>query len=241
MSELNAHMNSNHPIYWGEVYYPHTPLPDFAWEGYCDGQLLTRKGAVPVGKTRVEGGAYGFLSDFIEADVPTSGWLCSRMGNPAAVAQPCETILRRIVASSGKLLAYINCLDATCPLAELSDGKVTTVAVPTPLQVRVVKFGQMQAVLVWSHWGKSPEWTGSVMTVLALQPPLHKLGELPLQEIDSRDPVQVMNRLGTLDILDDGVQYRGTRVMVDRETAKELSSAAFDERYLITAGGVVRK
>jgi hypothetical protein len=50
-----------------------------------------------------------------------------------------------------------------------------------------------------------------------------------------------MNRLGTLDILDDGLQYRGTRVMVDRATAKELSSVAFDERYLITAGGVVRK
>lgn len=241
LSELQPHMTSNHTIYWGEVFRPHATFPDFEWEGTCEGEVLKRKGAIQIGQTPLEGGVYAFTSDFLEAGVPTASWLCMKMGSPAAMGQPCENVLRRIVASSGKLVAYVNCLDATCPMAELSDGKLTTIQVPTPLKVRVVKFGQTPTVLLWSHWGKGPDWTGASLSVFALQPPLQKLAEIALQEIDARDPVQVLNRLGTAEIVEDGVRVQGKKVMVERETAKELSSAEFDEKYVITSTGVVRK
>jgi hypothetical protein len=237
IDELLPHKNANRRVYQGDVFTERKRLPEFAWEAMLDGQVLQRTGAIEVLRAEVDGPMFVFASDFIEGEVPTTGWLCGRMGEPQVFGMPCAQTLRRIVAPKGRLVAYATCPGTDCPLAQLSAGAVTTRQVPGLSEVRVQGFGQHQLLLAWSRWVREPSWTGGTLLVLQLSPPLAPAGEVPLDEIDARKPEGIVNRLGTLELLGDGVRFSGTRAVRELSTGRELSSEAFDERYGISAEG----
>jgi len=135
------------------------------------------------------------------------------------------------------LIAYIQCAEPACPIAELSDGVVTSAVVPALSVVRVVTFGKRQALLVWSHWMRSTDWTGRRVLVFLLSPPLQRIGEIAVEEVDARDPQTVSNRMGTLEILEDGLGFTGRRATVDRNTGAELSVEPVQERFVLTEEG----
>jgi hypothetical protein len=237
LSELTPHMTANHPVFWGEVFLQRRRFPDFQWEGAFEGATARRTGAIEAARVPLDGPTFVFGSDLIEADVPTSSWLCSKMGNPVVMGMPCAQGIRRTVASSGKLIAYLQCADPACPVAELSDGTVTPATVPALSALRVVAIGKRQVVLAWSHWMKSTDWTGRRVLVMLVAPPLQRIGDISLEEIDARDPDTVINRLGTFEILDDGLGFTGKRATMDRKTGAELKAEPIRERFVLTDEG----
>jgi hypothetical protein len=234
-------MSTSRALHRGDVFLPRRRLPEFAWEGRMDGEPMQRAGAVEGARSRVDSPTFVFASDFLEAEVPTAEWLCSKVGNPTFGA-PCADSLLRTVVSKGTLVAHVMCLTPACPVLELHDGAVTSTTVPAPSASRVVSLAGRPVLLVWSNWVRSPDWTGGQLVVMLTSPPLRKAGEIPLHEVDARGAAQVVNRLGTPSVEPDRLRFTGTRSVFDRSSGKELSSVPIDETYALSPGGeLVRK
>lgn len=235
---LAADMRSGCTAYWGEVHRVHRTLPDFPWEGVFEGRTERRLGLAETTLAPADPHGFVFTDDFIEAEVPTATWLCSKIGkHPSSAPEgSCAKTLRRTVASPTTLLAFTRCWQPDCPLAELRDGMVVVTTLPALEHVRVVSFRERQAALAWTHWVRSPEWTGSSLVVLHLSPPLVRAGEISLSEIDARDATKVLNWIGELEILEDGFRVRGTRSFMLRGS-NQLSGNHVDEHWGFGADG----
>jgi len=238
LAELEDDEGSDRTVFRGDVLISIRRIPNFRWKGAMEGKMTQREGEViEASRTPADGPSYVFASDMTEMDVPQASWMCAKMGNPVIFNTPCDRSIRRISAPGGRFIAWLTCVENNCPVAELSDGTVTSTTIPALSSLRLVTFGSQSVVLAWSRWVRSSDWTGGNLILMLASPPLRRIGEIPMDEVDARDPVQVLNRLGTLEILDDGVRYKGKRAMIERQTGKELSATAFDERYWVTPEG----
>ena len=205
------------------------------------GQLEERTGLVEVIRRPGDTPRFAFASDVLEADVPTSAWLCSKMTDRASPPGACAEQLLRTVGTENTLLAFIPTWQPDSPLAELVDGAVHETTVPALSEVRVVAIDKRPVVLAWSHWIRGREWTGSTLVVLLLSPPLHRAGEISLTETDARDPGRVTYWLGGLEILDDSLRVTGRRSRRDRISNEEISGENVEERWGLSEDGKLTK
>lgn len=228
-------------VHRGEAFVLRSRRPDFQWQGLFQGNILSRTGLVVASRRPLERDSYAFAEDFIDADVPASSWLCKRMGSPTEGGARCEDALLRTVATSNTLVAYVPCWSARCPMAELSDGVLTAESVPMLSDVRVVTLGGRPVLLAWSHWIRSPQWTGGSLLVLLLSPPLARAGEIQLFETDARDADKVVTWMSALETGDDALRVRGRRSTRDGQSGSELSGTNIEERWGLAPDGRLSK
>ena len=226
---------------WGEAYQPRARQPDFKWSGAFGGQLEQRTGLIEVTRRPADARRFAFAADLLEADVPTSAWLCSKIPLRSLSPGACADQLLRTVATESALVAYVPTWDADSPIAELVDGAVHPSTIPALSDLRVVALDKRPVVLAWSHWIRAREWTGSSLLVLLLSPPLQRAGEISLTETDARDPARVSYWLGHLEILDDGLHVTGRRSVKNGQSSEEISGANVDERWAIGGDGKLIK
>jgi hypothetical protein len=174
----------------------------------------------------------------IEADVPASAWLCSQMDKPP---EACSDSLLRTVATSNALLAYVPCWQSECPVLELSNGVLTRRTMPMLSELRIVTLADRPLVLAWTHWIRSPQWTGGSVTALHVSPPLQPAGELPLFETDARTVDSPTYWFGAIEVEEAVLRLRGRRSTRDRQTGKELSGTDVDEQWVLGTDGKLTK
>jgi len=226
---------------WGDVYQERARRPDFKWAGPFRGQHEVRTGLVEVSRRAADAPRFAFEADFLEAEVPTTAWLCAKMALRSFSPGACAEQLLRTVATENTLVAYIPTWEADSPIVELVDGEVHHATVPALSYVRVVALDKRPVVLAWSHWIRGREWTGSTLVVLLLSPPLQRAGEISLTETDARDPARVTYWLSGYEIQDDGLRITGRRSVKNGQSNEEISGADVDERWVIGEGGKLTK
>lgn len=244
IAEAQPSANAIRRVTWGEAYRARARQPDFKWTGPFAGQVEQRTGLVEVVRRVDDAPRFAFEADLLEADVPTSAWLCSKLS--AATLGPlspelCAERLLRTVASEDTLLAYVPTWQPDSPLAELAGGVVHQTTLPALSELRVVAIDKRPVVLAWTHWIRAREWTGSTLVVLLLSPPLQRAGELSLTETDARDPSRVTYWQAGLEILADGLHVTGRRSVRKGASDEELSGTNVDERWTIGGDGKLLK
>jgi hypothetical protein len=226
---------------WGEAYEARARQPDFHWKGLFEGQLEERTGLVELVRGPDDASRFAFEADLLEADVPTRPWLCARMTLGSLPPDACARRLYRTVAADRILLAFIPSWDTTSRVAELFDGTMHETTIPALSELRIVSIDNRTVALAWSHWIRSPQWTGASVVVLHVSPPLERAGEISVAETDARDPAKVAYWLGTLKIADDGLRITGRRSVRDRESNDEISGTDVDDRWALGADGKLVK
>lgn len=226
---------------WGEVFVAGARRPDFKWAGPFEGRHEARTGLVEVIRRAADPPRFAFESDLLEADVPTTAWLCSKMTTPSLSGAACAERLLRTVATDSTLLAFIPTWEVDSPIAELVDGTVHQSTLPALSDLRVVAIDKRPVALAWAHWIRGREWTGTTLVVLLLSPPLQRAGEISLTETDARDPARVTYWLGGLEILDDGLRVTGRRSVRNGRSNEEISGANVDERWSLGGDGKLSK
>jgi hypothetical protein len=221
----------------GEAFRVRSKLPEVKWSGLFDGRLQERLGLLEASRRPLDRDSFVFVDDFMESDIPTSAWLCAHMKAPAADGAPCADTLLRTIATSNTLLAYVPCWQSECPIASLSGGVLTHATIPMLSEVRVVTLSGQPLVLAWSHWARSPQWTGGSVLAMQVSPPLRPAGEIPLFETDARNPDSATIWIGAIDFGEEALRLRGRRSVRNRQTGKELSGTDIDERWVMGQDG----
>jgi hypothetical protein len=228
-------------VTWGEVYTERARKPDLTWKGPFEGRREERTGGFEATRRPFDAPRFAFTSDFIEADVPTAGWLCAKMDMARATRALCEEQLIRVVASGDTLLAYVPTWQPDSPIAELREGQVRSSALPGLSELQVVTLDERTVVLAKTHWIRSREWTGSSLVVLLLSPPLTRAGEIPLTETDARDAAKVVYTLRSLRVAGDGLYVGGRRSVRSGASNEELEGTNIEERWGLGADGKLER
>lgn len=237
LAEARATSVADRTARWGEAYLSRGRQPDFAWMGEFDGHFAKRTGLVEVARTVDDASRFAFLDDFLEADLPTTSWLCERMTMAPAHRASCAASLLRTVPEGGALVAHVPGWRSDCPIAALKGGVVSSAALPAISDLRVAALDKRPVILVHSHWIKSREHTGSDLVVLLVDPPLARAGELRLTETDPGGPGQVTYVQAKVTVEESALRLQGRRSVRDRVSNKELSGADVDERWGLGADG----
>lgn len=115
---------------WGEAYRARARQPDFTWAGPFNGKREQRTGMIEVSRLPADPPRFAFEADFLEADVPTTDWLCAKMTLRSLSPSACAEQLLRTVATESTLVAYLPTWQADSPVAELVDGAVHQTTIP---------------------------------------------------------------------------------------------------------------
>lgn len=241
LAEPAASSVAGRALSWGEVYQAGSTRADFHWQGMFEGRREQRVGLVELARTKADAPRFGFEPDLLEADVPTSAWLCAQLKGSAIPREACADRLLRIVPADGVMIAFVPTWRGDSPLLELREGAVHEIALPAISRAQVVSLDKRPAVLLWSHWSRGRDWTGSELVVLLPSPPLQRAGQLSLGETDARDAARVTYFRGALEILADGLRVSGRRSVRDRRTDVELSGTEVDERWGLGADGKLQR
>lgn len=241
LAEARASSVADRTVRWGEAYLVRGRQAEFAWSGEFDGHFAKRVGLVEAARNAAGASRFAFLDDFLEADLPTSSWLCERMTMAAPHRASCAASLLRTVPEGGALVAHVPCWRADCPVAELKGGVVTSAALPAVSDLRVVALDKRPVILAHSHWIQSREHTGSDLVVLLVDPPLGRAGALRVAETEPASPGQVTYWQGKVTVEEAALHLVGRRSVRDRVSSQELSGADVDERWAIGEGGKLVK
>jgi hypothetical protein len=237
LSQPHAFMVSDRAARWGEVFQVRGRQPEHAWKGQFDGRLTERKGLVELGRTPSDTSRFAFAEDFLEADVPTTSWLCAHVTMAPAHAASCAGSLLRTVAAESTLLAYLPCWRADCPVAELRGGAVTQATLPALSDLRVVAIDGRPIVLATTHTAEGLTRSATDVVVLLLDPPLQRAGALRLDETDATAPDRVTYRLARLAVEGAALRVTGRVSQRDRVGNQERSGVEVDERWAVGADG----
>jgi hypothetical protein len=227
----------------GEVVELVRELYPLRWEAKMGQTTGKRDGLlVQVRQAPGEGIFFGFKSDFgPEADVPLVPWICAAMAAdpslPAAARRPnCNDRLRRFRMQDGAFAVYLICSEGPCPIGIVRDGHVAAIAVEGMVSARtVVEGGGGLGLLASTRWARSDgKWTGGALVPVELSgaAPV-ALPEIPLDDIDARDPTKVVARVvkTTIDEKEPlAVHIVGARTETTLADNRELSRVPIDER-----------
>lgn len=223
-------------------------LPPMKWKARMGTVMTEREG--PMAEVRMapgDGTLYGFHSDFGEqVDIPSNAAICAQIAAnpsmPAAVKQSrCGPMLRRYRLPSGTVVAYDPCATGPCAVAVVRKGVVSSIAVEGVTSARLVAGPGDGALLLTSRWIRADgNWTGSRFVPIPIgDGPLVALPEIPLDEVDARDPKTASSRAVHVDITTgtEGTVLHlvGDQQVKSRDDGRELSKKAIDETHRIAA------
>ncbi|MEP7121170.1 MAG: hypothetical protein ABJE95_09680 [Byssovorax sp.] len=194
-----------------------------------------------------DGILYGFRSDFgDEIDMPTTAAICAQVATnaalPAGVRQPrCQQLLRRYHLPSGAVAAFDPCATGPCVVAVVRNGVVSSLAIDGVTTARLVPGEGDGTLLVTSRWIRADgAWSGSRLVPVSLAgatPTL--LAEIPIDEVDARDPKTVSSRSVRVDFVTTGagtvVHLVGDQKVKARDDGHDLSTKPIDETHRLAA------
>jgi hypothetical protein len=224
------------------------PLPPMKWKAMMGAAMAERGG--PMAEVRMapgDGILYGFKSDFgEEIDVPTTEGICAQIAGNAALPlearQPrCKALLRRIQLPSGATVAFDPCATGPCAVALVRNGAVSSLAIEGVTSARLVPGEGDGTLLVTSRWIRADgAWTGSKLVPVSLagSAPV-QLADIPLDEIDARDPTKVSSRTVRVDISSGaggaGVHLVGDHRVQSRDDGRDLATTPIDETHRLAS------
>ena len=221
-------------------------LPPMKWKARMGTVMTEREG--PMAEVRMapgDGTLYGFHSDFGEqVDIPTNDAICAQIAAnpsmPAAVKQSrCKPMLRRYRLPSGTVVGYDPCAAGPCAVAVVRNGVVSSIAVDGVTSARLVAGPGDGALLLMSRWIRADgAWSGSRLVPVALgDGPIVAGAEIPLDEVDARDPKTASSRAVRVDITTSAggtvVHLVGDHTVKSRDDGRELSNKVVDETHLL--------
>jgi len=220
----------------------HQGLPAMDWQAPFDGVLLRRNGPmVEVRRAAGERALFAFQRDLGPSlQVPAARWICDQLAGQAD-PEACAKGLRRVRTADGAVAGYLPVGPSCCRVVLVRDGRVSAIALDGLIGARALTIAGKTVLAATTRWVRADgNWTGGKLETVSLtgeRPAV--VGSIPLDAVDARDPVLVVQRLGSLEIRGAELRFVGVERSVVRDTAAERSSRSVDERYRIGPGGQV--
>ena len=221
----------------GEVLLPGRHFPHIKWSGDVLGARVERDAEMIEAQLSPRGMyVYVFTTDVAEQSVPRTSHFCASAPKDAPFPLPCAEVLRRYVFAPDEAIAFHPCSAGPCPIAHAKGASVTWSQIEGLSELYPTMLGARHVLIATTHWHRSLAETGRNVVVLAIAPGLPKLGELLLDEVDSRTEA-VVSRSGAVTVRGDALALHGTRREVDKTSGKERKTEAIDEVWSLGADG----
>jgi len=231
----------------GELLEVLRPLPpmDLGWQSVMifGGPTVERGG--PMAEVRRAPGdaiLFAFTVDFGDTvEVPAANWFCERIAADSSLPEAarrtgCARMLRRVLLPSGAVVAFEPCVSGSCPAAWWHDGRLSTIAIDGIVSARVVAGRGDGVLLLTTRWVRdNGTWSGGTLAPVALSgDSLARLTDIPIDEVDARDAMQVVSREVKVEITSPEpgrsvVQVSGHSRVRARADGRELSSKPVGE------------
>lgn len=227
----------------GEVLLPGRRFSRIKWSGDVLGAKVGRDAEMIEVRLAPRGMyVYVFASDVAEKSVPRTSHFCANAPKSAAfsAALPCSDVLRRYVFPPDEAIAFQACGAGACPIAHAKGESVTWTTVDGLSELYPATLGARRVLIGTAHWQRSLAETGRSVVVLSIEPGLPKLGELLLDEVDSRTDV-VVARSGKVSAHGDTLELDGTRREVDKTSGRELRTTPVKETWALGVDGKLAK
>ena len=225
----------------GEVMLPERRFPHIKWSGVMLGAKVTRDAEMIEAHLAPRGTyVYVFASDVAEQSVPRTSHFCASAPKDASFAGPCADVLRRYVFPPDEAVAFQQCGGGPCAIAHAKGSSVTWTSIVGLSELYPTMLGARRVMIATTHWHRSQAETGRSVRVLAIAPGMPLVGELVLDEIDSRADV-VVSRSGVVTVRNDTLELAGVRREVDKTTGKELSTRPINEVWGVDPSGKLAK
>lgn len=225
----------------GRVLTPGRTLHRVKWSGIMLEQKFDRDAEMLEVRLSPKGTyTYLFSPDVGEQSVPATKLFCATKPPQVTFTQPCEDILQRFVLGGDEALAFHPCGTGPCPVSFAKGGRATWSSVEGMSDIYPATLGTKKVLIATTNYVTSLAETGRRIVVLTADPAMSPLGEISMDEIDSRQNV-VKTRTGIVTVRGDALEMVGTRRDVDKVTSKEVSTAPIRETYKLGPNGKLAK
>jgi hypothetical protein len=226
----------------GDLVYVRSEIKGhLVWKNKVDGIDTTRDSDMVI-VSRFPGNEqlYAFTKDLGETiDVPSTAFICGEIerANIRLTHLVCSEGLQRHRSLSGHTTGFVICNDGPCPIATVDGSKANVITVDGLIDIRPMIIDGHSMLLASRRYRRADgTWTGGSLLPIDLSGPVPTLRkEIPLDDIDARDPALVKTRLAQFELKGNQVRVFGDRIVTERESGKQASSEKFDEMHSLTA------
>jgi hypothetical protein len=221
----------------GRVLNPGRKLHRVKWSGPVLGVKFDRDAEMIEAQFAPKGPyVYIFTPDVAEQSVPSTKLFCASKPKGAVFPQPCEDTLNRFVLGGDEAIAFLDCGQGPCPVSFAKGGRVTWSTVDGLSDLFPATVGTKRVLVTTANYMRSLAETGRKVVVLAADPTMAVIGELPLDDIDSRQKI-VSVRNTILTVKGDAIELVGTHREMDQSNGKEVSNKPVRDVYKLTPDG----
>ncbi len=208
-----------------------------SWKEKIDGVDATRDSdMVLIRRSPGNEQLYAFTQDFGETfDVPAASFICEgieKAGIRMTFAS-CRENLQRHRSSSGRIAAFVMCVDGPCPVAVVDDGKVNVITVESMNSLRPLVVGGQTIFLATHRFRRDDgKWTGGSLVPIDVSGPAPVARpEIQIDDVDARDPTIIRARSGQFEVKGNSVRVFGDRAETERDTGTDKSRVPFEETH----------
>lgn len=179
---------------------------------------------------------YAFTQDFGETfDVPAASVICEGI-DKAGIRMPfasCPESLQRHRSSSGRIAAFVMCVEGPCPVAVADEGKINVISVDGMNELRPMFVGGRTIFLATHRFRRDDgKWTGASLVPIDVSgaAPVAR-PEIQLDDVDARDATIVRTRTVQFEVKGTSVRVFGERAETERDTGTDKSRVPFEETH----------
>ena len=208
-----------------------------SWKEKIDGAEATRDSdVVLIRRSPGNEQLYAFTQDFGETfDVPAASFICEGI-DKAGIRMPfasCSQSLQRHRSSSGRIAAFVMCVEGPCPIAVVDEGKINVISVEGMNELRPMIVGGRTIFLATHRFRREDgKWTGASLAPIDVSgsaPVAH--AEIQVDDVDARDATIIRTRTAQFEVKGNSVRVFGDRVETERETGTVKSRVPFEETH----------